>query len=82
LLIAGIFLVKALTRDLFFFSMLIVSVITLASFIVKIFFNPDFLTEFVIAGAVSAIIAAMLHFVSLRIGAYDTLSKLDYRNER
>lgn len=62
--------------------MLLVSVITLAVFIVKIFFYPDFLTEFVVAAAVTAVAAVVLHFISVKIGAYDTLSELDYRNEQ
>lgn len=72
----------ALTKELLLFSMLLVSVITLALFIVKIFFYPDFLTEFSIAAAVTVAAAVVLHFISVKIGAYGLLKELDWRNER
>ena len=76
-MIAGIFLLKALTRKLLVFSMLLVSVITLALFIVKMLLNPDFVIEFAVGIAISAIAAVAMHVISARIGAYGVLGKFN-----
>lgn len=69
-----LFLMRPL-KEWALFSILFFFAIMTGQLVVKIFTEPDFRMEFFLITIVSAILAVTMHFISVKIGAYDAINE-------